>query len=176
MLPVYSYQTFELSGHVPASIFGNDYDNRLIGNDADNLLIGARGADVITGAGGRDTFVLSNLADSLLLDPLTRRTAFDRFLDFAIGTDIIDAPSAIDSSAMIHVKSSAENPSIDLFAGLLPSTILPAFGGSVVELDSGLSTRTFVVLNDGIPGYASAADALFEISGYSGVLADLRII
>jgi len=175
-LPVYSYETFELSGNAPSLIFGNDYDNQLVGNQSDNLLIGGRGADSITGGLGRDTYVFVALSDSLLFDPLTRRPAVDRLKDLAIGTDIIDGPSAIPASAMLHINTPSMIPTADLFEALLPPATLPAFGGSVITTGSGSLMRTFVVLNDANPGYQADSDSLIEITGYTGLIHDLRII
>jgi hypothetical protein len=174
--PAYSYETLELSGSAPVQIFGNEYNNRLIGNQGDNLLVGGRGADIITGGPGRDTYQLVNLADSLLLDPLTRAPAIDHFTDFSIGTDIIDGPFAIAASAMVHLNVSAAIPSAGLLTALLHADVLPARGGAVLSFEADSSIRTFVVLNDDNPGYAPGQDSLFEITGYSGVLRDLRVI
>jgi len=59
----------------------------------------------------------------------------------------------------------------------MPSWLLPANGGAVLSLGSDpASTRTFLVLNDGIAGYNAYLDSMIEITGYSGVLSDLRVI
>jgi len=40
----------------------------------------------------------------------------------------------------------------------------------------GFGARTFLALNDGLAGFQEAADAVIEITGYSGSLADLAIL
>ncbi|MGF1522532.1 MAG: bluetail domain-containing putative surface protein [Leptolyngbyaceae cyanobacterium] len=36
--------------------------------------------------------------------------------------------------------------------------------------------QTYLILNDGAAGYQAAHDAIIEITGYSGSLADLEIV
>ena len=46
-----------LRGSRPASLVGNDFDNRLIGNRGDNTLTGGGGRDDLVGGAGTDTAV-----------------------------------------------------------------------------------------------------------------------
>jgi hypothetical protein len=73
------------------------------------------------------------------------------------------------------------NPTVSLdrtkLGELLPASLLPAYGGAVLSLGSDpAGTRTFLVLNDGSAGYNAYLDSLIEITGYTGVLNDLRVI
>ena len=175
--PAYNYATFELSGVAHADISANQYDNRLIGNVGDNLLLGGLGADVITGGLGRDTFVYANLRDSVLIDPVINQWAVDRITDLEIGTDIIDGPNPIPADGLVRVSGAAVTLERSKLSELLPASLLPANGGAVLSLGSDpASTRTFLVLNDGIAGYNAYLDSLIEITGYTGVLNDLRVI
>jgi VCBS repeat-containing protein len=175
--PAYNYATFELSGAAHADISANQYDNVLIGNSGDNLLKGGLGADVITGGLGRDTFVYANLRDSVLIDPVTNQWAVDRITDLKIGTDIIDAPNPVPADGLKRVSSASVALERNKLSELLPASLLPANGGAVLSLGSDpASTRTFLVLNDGIAGYNAYFDSLIEITGYTGVLNDLRVI
>ena len=177
VIPAYNYSTFELSGNAQADISANQYDNSLIGNDGDNLLRGGLGADVITGGPGRDTFAYADLRDSLLIDPVTNQWAVDHIKDLTIGTDIIDGPNPIPADALKRVSSATLAMDRSKLSELMPSSLLPANGGAVLSLGSDpASTRTFLVLNDGIAGYNAYLDSMIEITGYSGVLSDLRVI
>jgi hypothetical protein len=174
--PAYSYETLELTGSDNLALSGNDYDNRLLGNSGDNEIKGARGADIITGGLGRDTFLYTSFADSLLLDPMTRRASIDRITDFAIGTDIIDGPYAIAPAALLQ-KSSAQALSSANLSAILPKSVMPAYGGAIVSFGTSIDTqRTFLVLNDGSAGYSQLTDSLIEITGYTGQINNLRVI
>lgn len=49
------YKNVTLTGNVPSSVYGNEFDNVLTGNDASNILCGGAGDDMIFGGGGVDT-------------------------------------------------------------------------------------------------------------------------
>ena len=126
---------------------------------------------------GRDTFAYSSLRDSVLLDPVTNQWAVDRITDLQIGTDIIDGPTPIAADALVRVSSTTAELERTKLSQLLPASLMPAHGGAVLSLGSDPSSaRTFLVLNDGIAGYNAYLDSLIEITGYTGVLNDLRVI
>jgi hypothetical protein len=59
----------------------------------------------------------------------------------------------------------------------LPSSLLPANAGVVLSLGSDpISARTFLLLNDSVPGYNAYFDSLIEITGYRGDLNGLRVV
>jgi Ca2+-binding RTX toxin-like protein len=177
LAPAWSFTTFELSGDAHADISASQYDSHLIGNAGDNVLLGGLGSDVITGGLGRDTFVYTNLRDSLLIDPVTNQWAVDRLTDLEIGTDIIDGPNPVASDALIWASSPTVMLDRSKLSELLPSSLLPANAGVVLSLGSDpISARTFLLLNDSVPGYNAYFDSLIEITGYRGDLNGLRVI
>jgi Ca2+-binding RTX toxin-like protein len=176
--PNYSVETISLGGDGNTDASGNEMDNRLFGNNGDNILSGGRGGDLLTGGPGRDTFKLNAYSESVLLDPITRRLAFDRIADLAIGTDIIDAPMAIDSDQFVRVSTNTDSLTGALLNGLLPSGLLKPYGGAIVTMmpDVANRSRTLLVLNDNTAGYNQNLDTLVEITGFTGLLDKLQII
>jgi hypothetical protein len=174
--PAYNYTTLALAGANNINIDGNDADNTLLGNAGDNILSGGGGADRLSGGLGRDTFRIGALSDSLLLNPITGSTGFDAFTDLAIGMDIIDGPQAIAPSDLVR-RGTVEALSASSLSALLPADALPALGGAVVSFGQGSSNqRTFLVLNDAVAGYSPSNDSLIELTGYTGLINDLRVI
>ena len=173
--PGYSYVNLALTGDSNANVTGNDYDNFIAGNVADNILEGGAGVDVITGGTGRDTFKYSNFVGSLLSDPITGKAAYDRITDFAIGSDIVDAPYAVRSEALLRISSSLPG-SLDakMIQSLLPSDIFEPYGAAVITLTE--TNKTFLVLNNGNRGFLSSQDIFIDITGFSGSINNLSII
>ena len=81
-------------------------------------------------------------------DPLGTSTAprYDRIRDLVIGTDTITMATAFAAPA------------------------------AAFSLGSGATSRSFLVLNDGVAGYQAATDGLIEITGFSGNLGGLAIL
>ena len=158
-----------------ASITGNASANDLTGNDADNVLSGGGGADALTGGAGADTFLYSSNADSLLGTSSAPR--YDRIRDLAIGTDTLTMATAFAAPAgSISHRGTASALSEAAIATLLPTTSFAAGTAAAFSLGSGASTRTFLVLNDGVAGYQAATDGLIEITGFSGSLGALGVL
>jgi len=173
--PGYSYSNLVLTGDSEANVTGNNYNNFIAGNSADNILEGGAGVDVITGGTGRDTFKYSNFVDSLLSDPITGKAAYDRITDFTIGSDIVDAPYAVRSEALLRISSSLPG-SLDskMIQSLLPSDIFEPYGAAVITLTE--TNKTFLVLNNGNRGFLSSQDIFIDITGFAGSINNLSII
>ena len=45
-----------------------------------------------------------------------------------------------------------------------------------IPFGSGATARTFLALNDGTAGFLATTDAIVEITGYSGSLANLAVV
>jgi Ca2+-binding RTX toxin-like protein len=173
--PGYSYTNIVLTGSDKVNISGSSYDTSIAGNSADNILEGGGGADIITGGLGRDTFVYSSYKDSVLIDPVTGKSAVDRITDFAIGTDVIDGPYSVSKNSLLRFEVSGSSaPSSAVFQALLPASVLLPGGAAFVSFAA--SQKAFIVLNDGKAGFNSKEDILIDITGYSGNPGSLTII
>lgn len=143
---------------------GNDTIN---GGAGDDIITGGAGADILTGGAGNDTFVFTTLTDSVL-------AGFDKITDLAIGSDIIKSKAV----AATDVKQLGAVATLDLAgiqAVLTASDFVADKAATFTFVDAGV-TRTFLAINDGTDGFLAAGDALIEITGFSGSLADLAII
>jgi hypothetical protein len=142
--------------------------NQIIGDANDNALSATTAKDVLTGLGGVDTFKFTSLTSSTL-------ASFDRITDFSIGTDIIDGPDAI-TSAEINKLGLAGSLDESSISTLLSSSTFLANKAATFSYDdpSGIS-RSFIALNDGFAGYSASNDAIIEITGYTGLLANLFV-
>lgn len=161
--------TLVLSGNADINAFGNAADNELIGNQGDNRITGGGGKDILTGMSGSDKFVYPQLTDSLI-------NSFDHITDLAIGIDYIDAPAPVAAGAIENrgifpglsspiLQEHLDSSRLDAYAACLFSTVDPF----------PLLLRTFMVINDGEPGFAPDKDAVIEITGYRGNLNELTI-
>ena len=142
--------------------------NQLIGTAAANTLTATNAKDLITGLGGIDTFKFTALTSSTL-------ASFDRITDFNIGTDILDGPNAI-TAAEINKLGLADSLDASSISTLLTtSTFIANKAASFSYSDPSGVSRSFIALNDGIAGYQSSADTIIEITGYTGLLANLFV-
>jgi Ca2+-binding RTX toxin-like protein len=147
---------------------GNIANNKIAGNSAANILTGGAGADVLTGSGGADTFRYLTLSDSSL-------TSLDHITDLSIGTDILDAPTAVTA---VNTKELGTVKTFDQ-AGIAAVLNEAAFGpnqAATFSYDLGIGIKTFIALNDHIAGFSNTSDGLIEITGFTGRLTDLSII
>ncbi|MUG95830.1 hypothetical protein F7734_27115 [Scytonema sp. UIC 10036] len=143
---------------------GGNGNDTLIGGNDDDQLIGGNGSDILTGGNGDDRFVISSLAESLL-------SSFDRITDLRIGKDIIDGPNAVSTSKLAQ---------LGVVNGLTQNEIGAVLTGSSFAANRAATfsfgTRTFLALNNGTGGFQSDRDAVIEITGYTGNLANLAIV
>ena len=161
--------TLFLAGDLPVDGFGNQSDNTLFGSSADNVLEGRGGADTLTGLAGADTFLYKRFSASLL-------AAYDRITDFHMGVDLIDAPSAI-AADQIQVAGIAPGLDPDSLGHYLNSDRFPSNSAAFFTgIDSFTGTRTFLALNNSVPGFSSDTDAIIDVTGYVGELSDLLVV
>ena len=142
--------------------------NQLIGTATANTLTATTAKDMLTGLGGIDTFSFTALSRSTLVN-------FDRITDFAIGTDVLDGPNAI-TAADINKLGLADSLDASSISTLLTSSTFFANKAATFSYGdpSGIS-RSFIALNDGFSGYSASNDAIIEITGYTGLLANLFV-
>jgi hypothetical protein len=187
------YITLNLTGTGVINGTGNTNANTITGNSANNLLgggagndtmlggagtdtlLGGAGADVLTGGSGTgldttaDTFKLASLSESLL-------TSFDRLTDLVIGTDSVDGPSAVTASVLKDGLGPVVSLTQSAIQAVLTPTLFTKSGAATFSFVDGASTRTFLALNDSTAGFLASTDAIVEITGFSGSLANLAVI
>jgi len=168
-----SYIRVNLLGDAHARLVGNSKNNVINGNGGDNLISGGDGADVLTGGGGRDVFRLNGLSESLL--GTVNQPRFDRITDFAIGTDVVDAPVAVSRGQVVQ-RGSINTLNQTSITNLLAPSQFPANSASVFSFTGGATERWFLALNDSSAGFSITRDAIIEITGFTGQLANLQIV
>ncbi|MGB7563915.1 MAG: NPCBM/NEW2 domain-containing protein, partial [Prochlorococcaceae cyanobacterium] len=161
--------TIGTTGAVRATITNDD---AITGTIGDNILDFTTNRDIITGAGGNDTFRLLNLTHSLLGS--TNSPNYDRITDLGIGTPINDSIDSPSRTKPINptVLGAVTALNATAIGTLLNSTNFAANGAATFTFGS----STFLALNDATAGYSATADAIIEITGYTGSLSALQII
>ena len=89
----------------------------------------------------------------------------DTITDFAIGTDVLDAPTALARNRITAVADPGAFSTATLELLLTPAVLL-ANRGAIVTF-GGSATEAYLVLNDGVAGYNPATDAVIRIR-YTG--------
>ena len=160
-------ENLTLSGFAAINGIGNALNNILTGNIAANVLTGGAGEDILTGLGGSDTFRFA-LADSGL-------AAIDRITDFAIGTDILDGPTAVSTTNTKELGTVATLDQAGISA-LLTTKVFGTNQAATFTFGSVIGVRTFLAFNDATTGFSSTSDGLIEITGYTGLLTNISIV
>ncbi len=138
----------------------------ITGGAGADVVTGGVGADVITGGGGADTFRCL-LTDSVL-------SSFDQVTDFTIGIDQIDGPNTVLAADVVEAGKVSALTEEGIAAALTPTSFV-GNGAATFTFASGKEIRTFLALNDKTDGFSDATDAIIEITGYTGDLADLDV-
>ncbi|QFZ91854.2 bluetail domain-containing putative surface protein [Synechococcus elongatus] len=147
-----------------ATLIGAGGHDTMLAGSSDDSLTGGLGADVLTGGEGRDRFVYTTLADSLL-------SGFDRITDFQISLDSFEGPNPTSGMAVSNLGTvSSLDPSA--LAAVLTASNFLSNGAATFQFEQ----RTFLALNDDVAGFQSNRDALIEITGFQGDLANLSIV
>lgn len=144
----------------------------LIGGTGNDLIDGGADGDFLQGGAGSNTFRLTALDHSLL-------SGFDTIADLKIGSDQTETAIAdqIDSVYAVAAENVLQLGELPLFTSqevefALGSQTLAPLGAATFTHQG----RTFLALNDEVAGFQPASDAVIEITGYSGNLADLSIL
>jgi Ca2+-binding RTX toxin-like protein len=164
------------------SITGNAGANILNSGAGNDTISGGAGADALIGGAGRDTItggadndVFSFAAGDALISGTTS-LSFDRITDFAIGIDSLDGVNAVSAFNLTKLGSVGTSLTSTKIASLLTTTAFTANGAAAFSFGSGAGLRTFVALNDAVGGFQAGTDAIVEITGYTGLLANLQIM
>ena len=126
--------------------------------------MGGLGKDTLLGGADADTFVFNTPQDSLLV-------SYDVIKDLQIGIDKIDGLTAL-SAAQVKELASVSSLTEANIKTLLNGTNFVANGTATFRV----GTQTFLALNDNLAGFSANTDAIMEITGFSGNLANLSII
>jgi hypothetical protein len=143
--------------------------NQKIGDANANPLTATTAKDVLTGLGGVDTFKFTALTSSTLAN-------FDRITDFSIGTDILDGPTAVAAANINKLGAVSALGATSISTVLTASTFLANRAATFSYADPSGISRSFIALNNGTAGYQAGADAIIEITGYTGSLDSLQVI
>lgn len=118
--------------------------------------------DSLTGLLNRDTFYFGDLQDSTL-------AAFDVIKDLEIGIDYIGSSWAVPAEQVLQLGT------IHILDEQSIAAIVTDDWVSLGAATFKLNERTFLALNDAVPGYQASQDGLIEITGFEGSLAELAI-
>ena len=145
-----------------------------LGTTSNDNLSFSSGVDAITGLNGADRFVLPSLGSALVTGKSL--LTFDHLLDYQIGVDQLDGPTAVAARNVTNLGRIQSLSDVGL-SSLLTTQTFAANGAAVFtyqDMSDGL--RTFVAFNDRLAGFKRDTDAVIEITGYGGVLSQLSII
>ncbi len=99
----------------------------------------------------------------------------DRTLNLAIGTDAIDSTVAVTAGNLRELGTVSALTQAGVSAFLTTSDFV-ANGAATFTFGTGTGARTFLALNDGNAGFSGTADAVIEITGFSGALTSLAVV
>ena len=143
--------------------------NQVIGDANNNILNASSAKDVLTGYVGADTFSFATPSTSTL-------ASFDRITDFNIGTDLLDGPTAV-TAANINKLGAVSGLNTTSIGNLLTSaSFLADRAATFTYADPSGISRRFIALNDGYAGFDASSDGIVEITGYTGLIANLAVI
>lgn len=182
------------------TLIGNAGANILTGTGYADSISGGLGLDVITGGVGRDTILggggldalsggldsdlyrLSLLTDALPGGMATARS-FEAISDLVISEDQIDLPVSTPEAPRIVKVLGSVSALTDTAIGLLlngSTSGVANFVANGAAIFSFVATdgasHTYLAINNTTSGYSSTTDAIIEITGYTGNLAQISLI
>ena len=141
---------------------------QVIGDANANTLAATNNKDILTGGAGADTFSFASLSTSNLAN-------YDRITDFAIGTDKLNAPTAV-SAANLKELGAVSTFDLTGISTLLTATSFAANRAATFSFADTAGRRTFLAINDATAGFSATNDAIVEITGFTGSLTNLALI
>jgi hypothetical protein len=148
------------------NIIGSGFNDTLSGDSASNTITGNAGKDTITGNGGSDKFDYRTLSQSAL-------AAFDRITDFDATTTgdrfLVSTARAgfLNGGQVSTLLTDAALTAAAISTKLTTTNFLANFAATIT-MGSGVTSRTFVVINNTVAGFNALGDAVVEVSGFSG--------
>jgi hypothetical protein len=141
---------------------------QVMGDANANTLAATNNKDILTGGAGADTFSFASLSTSNLAN-------YDRITDFAIGTDKLNAPTAV-SAANLKELGAVSTFDLTGISTLLTATSFAANRAATFSFADTAGPRTFLALNDATAGFSATNDAIVEITGFTGSLTNLALV
>ncbi|MDB9535241.1 Calx-beta domain-containing protein, partial [Dolichospermum planctonicum CS-1226] len=141
-------------------ITGNSANNSLNGGDGNDILTGRVGKDTLTGGLGTDRFDYRTLSDSVFSN-------FDVITDFNATTDLFlvsNTPTGFSNAGRVTTLNTAG------ITARLTAAAFTANSAAQFTFGTGISTRTFVAINDATAGFSATTDAIIEVTGFTGTL------
>ncbi|MEM9007756.1 MAG: calcium-binding protein [Cyanobacteria bacterium P01_F01_bin.86] len=162
----------QLSGGAGDDILGGGKGQDILnGADGNDTLVGGFKSDMLTGGDGIDTFRYSSLDHSLLINGANTTLIFDIITDLVIGTDVIDGVNTVSAASLQEEAGTVTTLDETGIQAVLTAGSFAANGAATFAFGS----REFLALNDGTAGFQASSDAIIEITGFSGDLANLEI-
>jgi len=149
------------------TVFGGAGDDTITGGAGADTLWGLGGADRLTGNGGADTFVYTAVSDST---GNASGTAYDTIVGFDATADRFHLPVAVNGIDPTIASGALSAASFDTdLAAAVGASQLTAGHAVLFDPDSGtLGGHTFLIVDaNGVAGYQSGADFVFDITGAS---------
>ena len=148
------------------NIIGSGFNDTLSGDSASNTITGNAGKDTITGNGGSDKFDYRTLSHSAL-------ATFDRITDFDATTTgdrflVSTARAGFHNGGQVSTLVTDAALTAAAISTKLTTTNFLANFAATITMGSGVTSRTFVVINNTVAGYSAVDDALVEVTGFSG--------
>jgi hypothetical protein len=153
---------------------GTSSADTLIGDATANVMSGLGGKDTLTGNAGADKFDYRILGDSLL-------ASFDRITDFdATNTGdrfLVSTARAgfLNGGQVTNLVHDAALTSAAITTVLTSGNFLANFAATIT-MGSGVTGRSFVVINDAEAGFNANNDAVIEVSGFTGTFATSQFV
>jgi Ca2+-binding RTX toxin-like protein len=167
-----------LTGSTSLNGTGNGLNNLIIGNSGNNSLSGGAGSDTLNGGLGADTLVGGAGGDRFQFQILNNSllASFDRIMDFNIGTDFINGPTAVTAANINKLGAVSALDAASISALLTSTSFLANRAATFSYADLSGISRSFIALNDASAGFSASTDAIVEITGYTGSLNNLQIV
>ena len=158
--------SLQLLGTQRINAIGNELANTLIGNSSNNRLYGLQSGDVLTGGGTSDAdiFAYQSLSETLLLDPITGDSGFDRITDFN-SNDRILTPLSVVTTLLSSSTGTATALTASAVAAVLTNTTFQA--NSVAAFNVSGQAGTFIAMNDYRGGFQTDTDAVLFLQNYN---------
>jgi Ca2+-binding RTX toxin-like protein len=164
-------ENLTLTGITAINATGNGDNNVITGNGGNNTLDGGAGNDRLTGGTGNDTLI-----GGLGTDRFDYRTLSDSvFSNFDVITDfnatagndlfvISTTPTGFSNAGTVATLDTAD------ITATLTDTVFTANSAAQFTFGTGISTRSFVAINDATAGFSATTDAIIEVTGLTGTL------
>ena len=145
-------------------LLGGSGNDQLVGGAGKDRLNGGAGSDVLSGGRRSDRFIFKKLKDSVL-------SGYDVITDLVIGKDKIDGAYKVSAEDVLQLGDIDDLTRAELKSVLTRSTFVRKGAATFT-----VNNQTFLALNNNVAGFQPKRDAIIRLSGFTGDLADLKIV